>query len=254
MAIAGKKVVAVVEARMTSSRLPGKVLLPAGGKPLLQILCERLKQVERLDEIIIATTVNSTDDPIVELAGKIGVSVFRGSEEDVLKRVADCLRNHRADICVEVTGDCPLVDPTIVDECLDAFTAGQDTAYVSNSDPQRSVPAGLDVQVFQAAALLQLDREAIDPADREHVSYGFYRPEAGARWHPKFVTHKSTVGTAGLWISLDYREDYELIKAAHEALSGTNPFFKASELATWIRSNPELHNRCLRHRPGWGEK
>ena len=254
MAIAGKKVVAVVEARMTSSRLPGKILMTAGGKPLLQILCERLQRVARIDEIVIATTVNATDNPVVELAGKIGVSAFRGSEEDVLKRVADCLYTHHADICVEVTGDCPLVDPAIVDECLDAFAAERDTVYVSNSDPHRSVPAGLDVQVFQAGALLQLDREAVDPADREHVSYGFYRPESGDRWRPKFVKHASTVGTAGFWISLDYREDYELIKAAHEALSPANPFFGAAELVAWMRANPELHQRSLNHRPGWGKQ
>lgn len=251
MSLNGKRVVAVVEARMTSSRLPGKVLLPAGGQPLLQVLVERLRRVPRLDQIVIATTVNATDQPIVVLAARLGVPVFRGSEEDVLERVVKCLQAHRAEICVEVTGDCPLADPAIVDEALDAFAGAPDRVYVSNSDPHRSVPAGLDVQVFSAAALHQLDRETRDPADREHVSYGFYRPESGDRWRPHFIQHASTAGAKKLWLSLDHREDYELIKALHEEVSATTPDYGAREIIAWVRAHPELHARCLALRPGW---
>src|SRR5437016_2865888 len=120
MSINGAKVVAVIEARMTSSRLPGKVLLPAGGQPLLAVLVERLRRVERIDQIVVATTVNAADDPIVAVARNLGIGWFRGSEEDVLQRVVECLRANHAKICVEITGDCPLVDPAIVDEAFDA--------------------------------------------------------------------------------------------------------------------------------------
>jgi spore coat polysaccharide biosynthesis protein SpsF len=251
MSLNGQRVVAIVEARMTSARLPGKVLMPAGGKPLLQILVERLRRVARLDEIVIATTVNATDDPIVELARRLNVAAFRGSEEDVLDRVVRCLRAHDAEICVEVTGDCPLTDPQIVNEALDAFAAAPNHRYVSNSDPHRSVPAGLDVQVFSAAALFELDRETTDPADREHVSYGFYRPESGDRWRPCFIKHRATEGAEKLWLSLDHREDYELIKALHEEVGVANPDYGAEEIIDWIRAHPELHSRCLALRPGW---
>ncbi len=251
MSLHAKRVVAVVEARMTSSRLPGKVLLPASGKPLLQILVERLQRVDRLDEIVIATTVNTTDNPIVELAQRLGVAAFRGSEADVLDRVVQCLQTRRAEICVEVTGDCPLVDPLIVNEALDAFAAAPDRTYVSNSDPHRSVPAGLDVQVFSAGALCELDREATDPADREHVSYGFYRPESGNRWRPHFIKHASTVGAEKLWLSLDHREDYELIKALHEEVGERTTGYGAREIIAWVRAHPEMHARCLALRPGW---
>lgn len=251
MALKGQRVVAVVEARMTSSRLPGKVLMPAGGTPLLQILVERLRRVERLDAIVIATTVNETDDPIVALGRAVGVPAFRGSEEDVLDRVVKCLRAHRAEVCVEVTGDCPLVDPAIVDEVLDAYAAAPDRIYVSNSDPHRSVPAGLDVQVFSAAALYQLDAEARDPEDREHVSYAFYRPESGNRWRPYFTRHAATAGAERLWLSLDYREDYDLIKALHESVAATTPDYGAREIIDWIRAHPGLHARSLARRPGW---
>src|SRR3989442_6444080 len=100
------KHVAVVEARMTSSRLPGKVMLPAAGKPLLQVLIERLRGSRSLDGIVIATTMNATDQPIVDLARRLDVSVHRGSEHDVLGRVGGALRAMQADVCVEITGDC----------------------------------------------------------------------------------------------------------------------------------------------------
>jgi spore coat polysaccharide biosynthesis protein SpsF len=235
---------------MTSSRLPGKVLMPAGGTPLLQVLVERLRRVGRLDAIAIATTVKGTDDPIEALGRGLGAEVYRGSEHDVLDRVVKCLRIQRADVCVEITGDCPLIDPAIVDEALDAFAAGPHL-YVSNSDPHRSVPAGLDVQVFSAEALFELERETGDPADREHVSFGFYRPESGGRWRPHFITHAATAGAERFWLSLDYAEDYELIRALHEDVGRSNPHYGAREIIAWLRAHPEVHARSLSLRPGW---
>ncbi|MHB8621520.1 MAG: cytidylyltransferase domain-containing protein [Chloroflexota bacterium] len=240
-----RRVVATIEARMTSSRLPGKVLMAAGGKPLLQVLIERLSHARSVDGIVVATTVNSTDDPIASLAEAMGVGVFRGSEEDVLGRVRGALRAAAADVCVEITGDCPLLDPAIVDEVVAEYLANQDLhPYVSNSDPHRSVPAGLDVQVFAAQALHALEAETNDPLDREHVSYGFYRPEAGDRWHPRYVTHATTRGAEEILVTLDYREDYELIRQAHEGLSATHPRYGAAELIGWVRAHPELHEAC----------
>jgi len=234
---------------MTSSRLPGKVLMPAGGEPLLAVLIGRLRRVQRIDQIVVATTVNATDDPIVALAQGLGVGWFRGSEEDVLQRVVGCLQAHATDVCVEITGDCPLIDPVIIDEMLDAYTvdAGQHF-YFSNSDPHRSVPAGLDVQIFPASALYELDRETSDPADREHVSYGLYRPESGDRWKPRFLKHPRAAGGEQLHVTLDYREDYELIKALHEDLRERTPSYGAPEIIDWIRQHPELHDPCLRVR------
>ena len=249
MALHGAKVVAVIEARMTSSRLPGKVLMPAAGRPLLAVLIGRLQRVRRIDQIVVATTVNATDDPIVALARSLDVAFFRGSEEDVLQRVSECLRANEAEICVEITGDCPLVDPAIVEEALDAYAAGADRhAYVSNSDPQRSVPAGLDVQVFAASALYELDHETTDAVDREHVSYGLYRPESGDRWKPLFIRHPQASGGEDLMVTLDYREDYELIKALHEELSSRSPNYGAAEIIRWVRAHPEFHEPCLRAR------
>ena len=234
---------------MTSSRLPGKVLMPAGGKPLLQILIERLQCVERLDAIVIATTVNDTDDAISALAERIGVGVFRGSEEDVLGRVCGALRANQADVCIEITGDCPLIDPHIVSETLSEFLRTRDRhPYVSNSDPYRAVPAGLDVQVFSTAALYQLSAETSDALGREHVSYGFYRRESGNRWRPRFLVHASCRGSEDILVTLDYLEDYELIKHIYEDLSSRNPCFTAPDIVAWVRSHSDLHERCRRVR------
>jgi spore coat polysaccharide biosynthesis protein SpsF len=244
-----QRCIATIEARMTSSRLPGKVLMPAGGKPLLQILIERLRRVSKIDAIVVATTINKADDSIATLASNIGVSCFRGSEQDVLDRVCGALKANDAQIAVEVTGDCPLIDPLVVEEAIDAFLETQDThPYVSNSDPHRSVPAGLDVQVFSAEALYRLSSETQDPQDREHVSYGFYRPESRGRWNPRFITHESCRGGEKLWMSLDYPEDYALIRAAHEALVQQNPFYAAPEIIRWVKAHPDLHERCLARR------
>jgi spore coat polysaccharide biosynthesis protein SpsF len=239
------KCVATIEARMTSSRLPGKVLLPAAGRPLLQILVERLQRAPGLDGLMIATTVNATDDPISALGEKLGVGVFRGSENDVLGRVCGALRASGADVCVEITGDCPLIDPEIVGEALtEFFRTRADHPYVSNSDPYRAVPAGLDVQVFLASALFELEAATGDPDDREHVSYGFYRPESGDHWRPRFIRHASCAGAEELLVTLDYPEDYDLIRQLHEELSSIDPHYSAGDIVRWVRAHPELEARC----------
>jgi spore coat polysaccharide biosynthesis protein SpsF len=248
----GLKCVATVEARMTSSRLPGKVLLPAGGRPLLEILVERLRRAPGLDGVVIATTVNASDDPISALGEKLGVGVFRGSENDVLGRVCGALLASHADVCVEITGDCPLIDPEIVGEALTEFLRTRaDHPYVSNSDPHRAVPAGLDVQVFFASALFELDATTADPDDREHVSYGFYRPESGDLWRPRFIRHAACVGAEELLVTLDYPEDYDLIRRLHEDLESVDPRYAAADIVRWIRAHPELEARCRDVRAAW---
>ena len=136
---------------MTSSRLPGKVLLPAAGRPLLEILVERLRRAPGLDGVVIATTVNAADDPISELGEKLGVGVFRGSENDVLGRVCGALRSSGADVCVEITGDCPLIDPCVIERVFATFDVGN-YDYVSNLHPA-TYPDGNDVEVFSMRAL-----------------------------------------------------------------------------------------------------
>lgn len=251
--IDGQRIIATIEARMTSSRLPGKVLMTAAGQPLLGVLIDRLRCVPALDGIVVATTTNGQDEPIEALAKTMSVGCFRGSEEDVLGRVCGALASARADVCVEITGDCPLVDPEIVQEAtLEYFRTRDAHPYVSNSDPHRSVPAGLDVQVFSVRALQTLSDETRDSQDREHVSYGFYRPESGGRWRPRFLGHEAARGGEDLLVTLDYREDYELIRALHEDLSPRKPHYGARDVIAWIRDHAPLEQRCRRVREEGG--
>ena len=165
------KIVATIEARMTSSRLPGKVLMPIMGKPMLAYLIERLKR-SRVDEIVVATTDRPTDDLIEQLATNLGVGCFRGSEEDVLGRVLLAAKSVGADVIVEITGDCPLIDPDIVDQVLDVYLS-QQVDYASNT-LKRTYPRGLDVQVFSTNLLDEVNILTSDPIDHENVSLYIY--------------------------------------------------------------------------------
>ena len=137
---------------MTSSRLPGKILMEAAGKPMLEHMVERLRRVSLLEDIIIATTTNAQDDPVIKLAEKLRVRWYRGSEHDVLGRVLAAAKKNQVDIIVETTGDCPLIDPDIVSTAIETF-ASSNVDYVSNALEPRSYPTGMDTQVFATSIL-----------------------------------------------------------------------------------------------------
>ena len=168
-----KKIIASIEARMTSSRLPGKVLMPAIEKiTMLEFMINRLKMSKKIDDIIIATTTNESDNSIINLCKKNKIKFFRGSEDDVLERVYECHKEFKSDVVVELTGDCPLIDPKIVDDVINYYL-NNSFDYVSNSHV-RSFPMGLDVEVFSFELLKQINTKTQDPFDREHVSTYFY--------------------------------------------------------------------------------
>ncbi|MBM3491852.1 MAG: hypothetical protein FJX68_15705 [Alphaproteobacteria bacterium] len=161
-------IAAIIQARMTSTRLPGKVLAAIGGRPALQLMLQRLSACRRLDRIVVATTVNATDDPVVALCRQLGVASFRGSEQDVLGRLLAAAEAQGAEGIVRLTADCPIIDPAVVDEAVALFAQG-DFDYVSNAR-LRTYPDGLDVEVLGRQALARADREARHPALREHVT------------------------------------------------------------------------------------
>jgi spore coat polysaccharide biosynthesis protein SpsF len=243
------RIVAGVEARMTSSRLPGKVLMPAGGKPLLQILIERLRRSRFINDIVVATTVNPQDDAIVALCKALGVQSFRGSELNVLERVCGAARAMQADIYVEITGDCPLIDVELADGVIEEFFArAPECRYCSNTGPAISMPWGFDAQVFRADDLCAILADNPDEADKEHVSYRFYRPESGDRYKPYFVQYAGELNRPELRVTLDYPEDYELIKATYEALAPQNPYFTALDVIRWLDANPAFRDAAIRVR------
>lgn len=228
--------VAIIEARMTSSRLPGKILLPVEGKPLLELLIERLRRAELLDNIVIATTDNPSDDVVEQLARRLGVGFFRGSEEDVLDRVLHAAHEHAADVIVEVTGDCPLMDPTIIDRILRTYREKK-VDYVSNI-LKRTYPRGMDLQVFSTNVLEKVSRLTQDPVDHEHVSLYIYE-------HPEIFSLFNVESDLPekFWdvrLTVDTREDFELIKAIFESLYPSKPTFTLEDIVDLLEKRPDL--------------
>jgi len=177
--MAGPRVVAIVQARMTSTRLPGKVLADLGGRPVLAFMLERVKRARTLDGLVVATTVNATDDPVARAAAAAGVEVFRGDEKDVLSRFVGAGEAARADVVVRLTADCPFTDPALVDLAVARFLEA-DLDYLANA-VDRTYPDGLDVEVLRFEALRRAARETREPYDREHVTPYLYRPGGGFR-------------------------------------------------------------------------
>jgi len=162
------KIVALVQARMGSTRLPDKVMKPVCGIPLIELLLSRLSKSKEINQIIVATSVDPRNQPLVDHVRKLGLSCEQGSENDVLDRYVQAAKKHEAGVVVRITGDCPLVDAELVDECLRQFK-GSDVDYLSNANPP-TYPDGLDIEVFTFNALEQAAREANNPFDREHVT------------------------------------------------------------------------------------
>jgi spore coat polysaccharide biosynthesis protein SpsF len=229
------KVVIIVQARMTSTRLPGKILLPVLGKPLLEYQLERLRRVRNADGIVIATTVNATDEPVAAFCRANGVPCFRGSEADVLSRYAGAAREAKAEAVVRITSDCPLIDPAVVERVIAEFLRDGRCDYVSNVE-ERSYPRGMDCEIFSMAALERSDREAVDGAHREHVT--LYINDHPGDFRCKGVAY-ATDQSRHRW-TVDTPEDFALIKALLEALYPANPRFDMEACLAYLEDHPGL--------------
>lgn len=231
------RIVASIEARMGSSRLPGKVLMDIHGKPALARLVDRLRACVTLSDIVVATSTDARDDAIADWARTYGVAVFRGSEDDVLDRVAKAQAFMGSDIAVEITGDCPLIDPEIIDLGIETFLANS-CDIVSNCRIE-SYPAGTDVQVFRRDALEKVAATISDPAVREHVSLYFY--ETPALYRCIHVLAPASLRWPGLRCQLDYAEDLDFIRAVYAELMPTHgPLFGLPVLIDLLKRKPEL--------------
>ena len=230
------KIVSTIEARFASTRLPGKTLLKICGRPTLELIIERLKKSKFIDEVVVATTVNSDCDPIVDLAKRLKVGCFKGSEEDVLGRVLKAAKAHKADIIVEITGDETLIDPVIVDQVIDYYLKNN-FDYVSNI-LERRYPRGLDTQVFSVDVLEDVSKLTNDPADRENVSlYIYEHPEKfrlGGINAPPELNHPDWRWT------LDTKEDFEFLKTVYEALYPAKKDFDSYDVLEFIKKNPHV--------------
>jgi spore coat polysaccharide biosynthesis protein SpsF len=227
---------AVVQARTGSSRLPGKVLLPLQREPALQRMLERVQQARLVDRIAVATTDLPRDDAVDALCRRIDVQCVRGPEDDVLARFALVARTvgEDADRIVRLTGDCPLVDPALVDAAVAAQVEGG-YVYVSNTEPP-SWPDGLDVEVVERQALLEAHAKADRPSDREHVTPWIRRTSR------RRLTScaPSAVDLSDLRWTLDEPEDYVLIAAVYAALHTAGAPFTTADVLTYLQSRPEI--------------
>lgn len=233
------RTVAIIQARMGSTRLPGKVMRRLCGKSVLAHVVERVRACPRVDQTLVATTQSPNDDVLVQECRRLGVDVFRGSEEDVLARYYHAAREAGADLVVRITSDCPLIDTGILGGMLDEFhaalAAGQPLDYMSNS-LTRTYPRGLDVEIFTLAALERAFREASRPHEREHVTPYIYQ-------HPEYFVLRGVTSPVDMskyrW-ALDTEEDYALLDEIFTALCAANvPVTTAAALALF-EQRPEL--------------
>lgn len=229
------RVVAITQARMTSTRLPGKVLKVTRGKSLLGWHIERLKCCPLVDEIVIATTVNATDEPLVALAHQLGVRCFRGPEDDVLSRFVGAAREAKAEIVVRVTSDCPLWDPAEGARVIDALSTTA-VDYASNGQ-QRSYPRGLDTEALWRDVLERLDRLAprIAGPEREHVTYMVHASRPAL-----FLRHSVTgeQDNSDLRWCVDTPADFACIDSIYSGLA--DPLAPFPDVLRFVRAHPEI--------------
>jgi spore coat polysaccharide biosynthesis protein SpsF len=226
----------IVQARMTSTRLPGKVLMDICGKPALERQIERIRLARHTSQIVIATTVNQSDDPIVQLAQRLAVPVFRGDEMDVLSRFSGAAAAFDAHSIIRLTADCPMLDPEVLDGIITMYLSG-DADYVSNGNV-RTFPDGLDAEVFTRQALEDAARHARHPFLREHVT-PYIRgthPQIGAG---KFAIEQYvfTADFSHVRWTLDTSEDLERIRRLVSHLPERYSWLEALSVAT---RHPEL--------------
>lgn len=234
------KVVAILQARMSSSRLPGKVLLDLGWRPVLSRMVERVRLTKRVDQVVVATTLDPSDDPIVELCQSEGVEVFRGSLPDVLDRYYQAALWYQADVIVRLTGDCPLVDPQLIDDVVEALIDRQVDFACNRLPPpfSRTYPIGLDVEACTFSALERAWREAVEKKDREHVLPYLY--EVPGRFKNAQLDHNEDLGH--LRWTLDTPEDYTLLQEVIKRLDNRNDF-SWHEVLELFNRDPALANR-----------
>ncbi|MFI5360074.1 MAG: cytidylyltransferase domain-containing protein [Halanaerobiales bacterium] len=236
------KVAVIVQARMGSERLPGKVALQVKGKPLLAHLIDRLKQAEKIDQIIIATSDKEADDPVAEIADACGVSSYRGSETDVLSRYLEAAEKYAVDIIIRVTGDCPLIDPVTIDELAGKYL-DSDLDYMRLNVEEDGYPRGLDAEIFsfetlkRAAEYIEREGEPEYSPYREHVTLYIYR-------HPEFF--KTAQVDPPVYLRRDYRlcvdekEDFELIKEIYRRFYNENEIIDIRDVIRALDEDPVL--------------
>jgi len=230
------KIICIVQARMSSTRLPNKVLMELGGKPVLSQVINQLSFSKKINQIIVATSTSKEDDAIIQWAKQNKIDYFRGDLDDVLKRFYDTAKYFQADIIVRITADCPLIDPEIVDEVIKQYIK-TNSDYVSNTNPPR-FPDGLDTEVFSFYALESAYKNASLKSEREHVT--------------PFIRNNPTVFKIGnyeieknyesmRW-TLDNTEDYHFLKNIYNRLIKYDDYIHWQDVISLLDNKPDIMN------------
>ena len=232
----GKKVIAIVQARVGSTRLPGKVMMNIINKPILQHICERLRRSLRIDAIVLATTTSKEDDLLVNFAKKAILAYYRGEKRDVLSRYYGAANQFRAEVIIRICADSPLVDPQIIDEVVDKHLRSN-SAYTSTGI-KRTFPLGINTEVFSYDALERAYNEAKLDYEREHVTPYIYQ-------HPKLfkIQHIEASGNLrrpDLRLTVDTEEDLRLIREIYKRLYRDDQIFYTEKVIELLEKHPEL--------------
>ena len=243
------KIVAIIQARMGSTRLPEKVLMEIDGVPLLDIMLSRIEKSKLLDHVVIATSNSPADDRIEEFCNHNKYECFRGSENDVLSRYYECAKEYSADVIVRLTADCPLIDPDIIDKVINQYFE-KNVDYTANTVPPETstFPDGSDVEVFSMTSLKRAYKEAKDPSDREHVTFYFWKYNNG------FKTVQLTLDRdwSKYRFTVDFPEDLEVVDFVIRELKNRNNFGYLDEIVHIINSNPRIKAKNSMYYSGIG--
>lgn len=227
-------IIAVLQARVSSRRLPGKVLQPILGRPMLARQIERLSRCRRFDTLVLATSDQAADDPLEAIGRDCGVPVYRGSLDDVLDRFYRAAEPYSPGHVVRLTGDCPLIDWAVVDDVV-AFAIESDYDYASNT-LKPTWPDGLDVEVARFSALTEAWREATLAVDREHVMPFLHRQPERFR----LGNLENTIDLSGLRWTVDEPRDFQMVNSVYEALYPRDPAFGTAQILDFLRAKPSI--------------
>ncbi len=236
----------MVQARMGSTRLPGKIMLPLGENTILGTMLDRVKRASRVRHVIVLTTELAADDTVVGLAERHGVKVFRGSENDLLDRYYRAALCYETDIIVRLTGDCPFMEPALIDDMVNLFQFNRPKIEFLTNCNRRTFVRGLDVEIFSNSLLQRLHEECREPYYREHVvPYVEEHPEEFA-----FLEYPNRRDDSAYRLTIDTEEDYQTITAIHALLKDA---FTYRELMDVVRQNEHLiRNTHVIHKPYQG--
>jgi spore coat polysaccharide biosynthesis protein SpsF len=230
--------VAILQARMTSSRLPGKVMLEINDKPMIYWQTQRILQVPELDKLVVATSLHESDDSLEEYLTLVGLEVSRGSLVDVHSRFLSVIKsNPNAQTFLRLTGDCPLVMPDLISEMLSEFKQGKFDYYSNTLKP--TYPDGLDVEIFSRDSFLSISRDELSSLEKEHVTLRYRNSD----FRFSIANKSNSIDLSSLRWTVDYEQDYLFVKQIFEYFRGSEPTFTMSDVLFLLKTHPEVNTQ-----------